>query len=242
MSRVYACVWVAFIRSWWFNVYFCHESDNNFCLTYLLWFRSSAWGQGHVEKPLANGDFAEQGARAPRVGVAMTNECQRPMSNVCRHTASRYCHHRHILIAHCRHQHEQSKKVERIPTEWRRNPNSSSIRKKNKIKHQRNELKTLYELFECEHSLWSYRLYCESWVSQWLRASRTHSNVDQIHRPVALFTCSRTHASVYQPSDQTVFLHELLSCSSFIAFIAYIDVYILNGTVVAEECAHRWWD
>lgn len=132
MSRVYACVWVAFIRSWWFNVYFCHESDNNFCLTYLLWFRSSAWGQGHVEKPLANGDFAEQGARAPRVGVAMTNECQRPMSNVCRHTASRSCHHRHILIAHCRHQHEQSKKVERIPTEWRRNPNSSSIRKKTK--------------------------------------------------------------------------------------------------------------
>lgn len=152
MSRVYACVWVAFIRSWWFNVYFCHESDNNFCLTYLLWFRSSAWGQGHVEKPLANGDFAEQGARAPRVGVAMTNECQRPMSNVCRHTASRSCHHRHILIAHCRHQHEQSKKVERIPTEWRRNPNSSSIRKKKQNKTPTKRI---------ENALWIIRMWAQ---------------------------------------------------------------------------------
>lgn len=23
-------------RLWWFNVYFCHESDNNFCLTYIF--------------------------------------------------------------------------------------------------------------------------------------------------------------------------------------------------------------
>lgn len=38
-------------RLWWFNVYFCHESDNNFCLTYISFAVRIKCGSAKCKRP-----------------------------------------------------------------------------------------------------------------------------------------------------------------------------------------------